>query len=157
MVVVMLDGTLWRIYFQLTRDTKPFDWFNFWVMLAGQIATILLVSIPLFMDYRRGRKRKAWQKSIRALFFRGQQLLRSAPMGGTEKPSWPVDVAALLWEIQAFLERHSPDALPIFLDNTDMPLTINPLIAFSAHAEFSQLVHCIRNLRSIMENAEVYL
>jgi hypothetical protein len=140
--------------YRLFYGTRPFD-----QLMFGIDAAVLVVSIAgLFVSVvvlRKSKVRKR-QKAIREFMARGQQVRANIPQGSADTPAWTDSVNQLIQDVATFLEKHSPTALAVFLDTTDMPTTINPLVWGMSQSDYARLNHCIRNLRSIMENAEVY-
>lgn len=145
----MADGL-----YRLLYGTRPFDWLMF-----GIDATVLIVSTAGFVlslvMWRKAKVRKR-QRTIREFMARGQQFRSDLPMGSADIPHWNNAVDQLIQDAAHFFQQHSPTALAVFLDTSNMPTTINPGVWITAHGHFVRLTHCLRNLRSIMENAEAY-
>ncbi len=140
--------------YRLFCGTRPFD-----QLMFGIDAAVLAVSIAGFLVslvvLRKSKVRKR-QKSIREFIARGQQIRGNIPQGSADTPEWTNSVNQLIQDVASFLEKYSPNALVVFLDTTDMPTTINPLVWGMSQSDYARLNHCLRNLRSIMENAEAY-
>lgn len=152
----MLDAIVWRFYMLVTKETKPFDWFSFWVFVGLQIITILFVAVPLWLMHRRRRKIEKWVTAILGFVADGQRLLASPPAGSAEIDSWNNAVDELIQKTAAFLQQDSPKAFTRFADNLDWPAAINPAVWVTAHGHYSELILRIRNLRAIIDNSEVY-
>ena len=152
----MLDAIAWRFYMLVTKETKPFDWFSFWVFVGFQIITILFVAVPLWLMHRRRRKIEKWVTAILRFITDGQRLLASLPAGSAEIDNWNNAVDKLTQETATFLQKDSPKAFTRFADNLDWPIAINPTVWVTAHGHYSELTLRIRNLRAIIDNSEVY-
>jgi hypothetical protein len=155
-LALLIEGTALRVYEFLTKDTKTFDWFNFWVFLAFQVATLLFVAVPLWFIHRRNREIRNHKKTIREFMAKGQQLRTNLPVGSADIETWTAAVTQLIQDAATFLEKNSPDALAVFLDTTDMTHAINAGIWVEVSGDLMRLNHALRNLRSIMENAGEY-
>jgi hypothetical protein len=152
----MLDAIAWRFYLFITKDTKPFDWFSFWVFVGFQVITLSFIAVPLWLDHHRKSKAEEWETSILGFIADGQELLANLPIGSAEIDTWNDAVDALIQRVTAFLRQNSPKALTPFRSNIDFPTTINPVIWPASQGRYSMLNHRLRNLESIMENSEVY-
>lgn len=153
----MLDALAWRFYLLVTKETKPFDWFSFWVFVGFQVITLAFIAVPLWLSHRRKSRGAKWETAIWEFISEGQQLLASLPAGSAEIDIWNNAVDELIEKTAAFFQQNSPKALIIFRSNINMPMTVNPAIWPLAHGHYSELIHRLRNLESIMGNPEVYL
>jgi hypothetical protein len=140
--------------YRLFCGTRPFDWLMFGIDFSVLVVSMAGFFVSLVI-LRKSKVRKR-QKSIREFMVRGQQIRGNLPQGSADTPEWTASVNQLIQDVATFLEKHSPDALAVFLDTTDMPHTINPIVWGMSQSDYARLNHCLRNLRSIMENAEAY-
>lgn len=142
-------------WYRLAHGTRPFDWLMFWLdmaILAVSIAGIVIT----WLAWKRYGVRKC-KKAIRGFMVRGRDLLSHLPMGSADAPDWTTSVDQLIQDAATYLEKHSPDALAVFLDTTNMASRITPgLVGVEEYGHYARLTLAMKNLRSIMENAGEY-
>jgi len=139
--------------YRLFYGTRPFD-----KLMLGIDVTVVVISflglLVGWLAWKRFGLRKR-QKAIGVFIDRGSRLLSNLPYGSADTPAWTEAVESFTHDVVAYLEKKSPRAVNTFLENFE-PLTFNPMVAFDIRVTHAMLAHSLKNLRSIMENAEAY-
>ena len=147
-VVLILTDTVRR----MNSETRPIDWW----LLVIEVLVLALIAAEFFKSVWRKHTIHKRQIAIRRLIARGQELLQETPKGSADTPTWAAAGNAVIEDAKTFLNRYSPEALTVFLDNADRRSVEWRGVHSSFRVPYEELNHRIKNLRSIMEKADVY-
>jgi hypothetical protein len=145
-----LADAMYRFFY----GCKPIDQAMFWMDVVVIVVSIAGLVITWLAWKRYGLRKR--RMDIGAFVERGRQLLCNLPYGSADTPAWIEAVESFARDVVTYLEKKSKRAVGTFLDTSDMPLPINTMIAVEIRVTHAMLAHYLRNLRSIMENAEAY-
>jgi hypothetical protein len=141
---------------QMFEGVRPFDW----LMLAVEVAVLLLVAWEIGRDIWHKRKMSARYNALFERLDEGQKLHWSFPQLGpnacnrAERLEWENSAKNWIRETAVFLRRYSPKAATMFLrevnDSYFSDVVNNPDFWLTA------LFERLRNLREIMEKCDIY-
>jgi hypothetical protein len=141
---------------QMFEGVRPCDW----LMLAVEIAVLLLIAWEIGRDIWHSRKMRYRYNALFECLDKGQQLHWSFPQLGpdscnrAERLEWENSAKTWIKETAAFIRRYSPRAATMFLrevNDSHFSDVVNNL-DFWHTALFERL----RNLREIMEKCDIY-
>jgi hypothetical protein len=155
MVVVIVLDTLRRMIY----GVRPFDI----LMLVVEVLVLLLIAYEVGVNVWRDRRRTRRSRKVLGQLTKGQKLQADAPVGSSvNNPSvvsWANTTTEWANETSALLSKYSEAASVSFLHvvgGANSSFGFGHINPYAQHA-YILLQEQLNNLRSILENPDVYL
>jgi hypothetical protein len=150
-------GTVLSLMLQSLKQFSHSDAYliTMWLM---EFLVLLLIAWEVIAAIRRHHVMRKKLKRLFTAMEDGQKLRALAPVrtGYEETMTWVESVKAWTDGTAMLLQGYSQSAALFFLHQDDLSVKLNPPSGVTRVGDYMQLVRRLNNLRSIMENSEVY-